>query len=45
MVEEYDSIVRNSVWDVVPRAENKLVVSSHWLYKVKQATDGSVVKH
>ena len=28
MVEEYDSIVRKSVWDVVPRPENKLVVSS-----------------
>ena len=37
MVEEYDSIVRNSVWDVVPRPENKSVVSSCWLYKVKQA--------
>eukprot|EP00253_Pinus_taeda_P021938 PITA_21938 len=36
MVEEYDSIVRNSVWDVVPRPENKLVVSSRWLYKVKE---------
>eukprot|EP00253_Pinus_taeda_P025897 PITA_25897 len=28
MVKEYDSIVRNSVWDVVPRPENKSVVSS-----------------
>ena len=45
MVEEYDSIVRNSVWDVVPRPENKSVVSSRWLYKVKQAADGSVEKH
>eukprot|EP00253_Pinus_taeda_P030602 PITA_30602 len=26
MVEEYDSIVHNSVWDVVPRPKNKLVV-------------------
>eukprot|EP00253_Pinus_taeda_P031677 PITA_31677 len=34
MVEEYDSIVCNSVWDVVPRPENKSVVSSRWLYKV-----------
>eukprot|EP00253_Pinus_taeda_P018453 PITA_18453 len=33
MVEEYDSIVRNSVWDVVPRLEDKSVVSSCWLYK------------
>ncbi len=39
MVEEYDSIVRNSVWDVVPRPKNKSVVSSHWIYKVKQAAN------
>eukprot|EP00253_Pinus_taeda_P021914 PITA_21914 len=45
MVEEYDSIVRISVWDVVPRLENKSVVSSHWLYKVKKVVDGSVEKH
>ena len=45
MVEEYDSIVRNNVWDVVSRPENKSVVSSHWLYRVKQAIDGSVEKH
>eukprot|EP00253_Pinus_taeda_P030482 PITA_30482 len=45
MVQEYDSIVRNSVWDVVLRLEKKSIVSSHWLYKVKQAIDGSVEKH
>ena len=44
MVEEYDSIVCNSVWDVVLRPENKLVVSSRWLYKVKQAVnDGRIM--
>eukprot|EP00253_Pinus_taeda_P034662 PITA_34662 len=37
MVEEYDSTVRNSFWDVAPRLENKLVVSSRWLYKLSQA--------
>ena len=45
MVEEYDSIVHNSVWDVVLRPENKSVVSSCWIYKVEKATDGSVEKH
>ena len=45
MVEEYDSIVCNSIWDVVPRLENKSVVSSRCLYKVKQAVDVSVEKH
>ena len=42
MVEEYDSIVRNSAWEIVPRLEGKSVVGSRWIYKVKQAADGSV---
>eukprot|EP00253_Pinus_taeda_P001501 PITA_01501 len=45
MVEEYDSIVRNNVWDVVPRREDTSVVSSRWIYKIKQAANGSVEKH
>ena len=45
MVEEYDSIVRNSVWDVVLRPEDKSIVSSRWIYKVKKAANGSVEKH
>jgi len=38
MVEEYDSIIKNSVWEVVPRPTNKSVVSSIWIYKLNQAT-------
>eukprot|EP00253_Pinus_taeda_P025283 PITA_25283 len=45
MVEEYDSIVRNSAWEIVPRSEGKSVVGSRWIYKVKQAADGSVEKY
>eukprot|EP00253_Pinus_taeda_P009800 PITA_09800 len=45
MVEKYDAIIRNSVWNEVPRPTNKSVVSSRWLYKVNQAADGSVEKH
>lgn len=45
MVEEYNSIVQNCVWDVVPRPQDKLVVSSRWLDKVKQVANGSVEKH
>jgi hypothetical protein len=42
---EYDSIVRNDVWDVVSRPVGKSVVTSRWLYKTKIAADGSVEKH
>ena len=45
MVEEYDSIMRNNVWDVVPRLGDKSMVTSRWFYKVKQAADGSIEKH
>jgi len=45
MVEEYDSIIRNNAWEVVPRPEDKSMVGSRWIYKVKQAAYGSVKKH
>ena len=45
MVEEYDSIMKNQVWEVVPRPEGKKVVGFRWIYKVKHATDGSMQKY
>ena len=44
MIEEYDSILKNDVWTVVPRPHGKSVVTSKWLYKIKHAADGSVEK-
>ena len=45
MVEEYDSIMNNQVWDVVSRPQGKKVVGSRWIYKVKHAADKSVEKY
>jgi hypothetical protein len=44
MVEEYASIMKNDVWEVVPRPDGKSVVTSRWLYKIKHVADGSVEK-
>jgi hypothetical protein len=44
MIEEYQSIMKNDVWDIVPRPKEKSVVTSKWLYKIKHATDGSIEK-
>jgi hypothetical protein len=41
MVEEYDSIVKNSAWEIVPRPVDKSVVGLRWIYKVKKDIDGS----
>jgi hypothetical protein len=45
MMEEYASIMKNDVWEVVPRLEGKKVVGSKWIYKVKHATDGIMDKY
>jgi hypothetical protein len=44
MLEEYDSIIRNDVWEVVLRPVGKSVVPSRWLYKNKYAADGIIEK-
>ena len=45
MMEEYHSIMKNGIWDVVPRPKGKFVVTSKWIFKIKHAVDGSVEKH
>ena len=44
MHEEYESIMKNDVWDVVPRPKDKAVVTLKWLYKIKHGSDGSAKK-
>ncbi len=45
MVEECNSIMKNDVWEVVPRPEDRLVVGSRWIYKIKYAADDSIEKY
>jgi hypothetical protein len=44
MLEEYMSILKNNVRNIVPRPKDKSVVSSKWIYKIKHTADGSVEK-
>jgi hypothetical protein len=45
MTEEHQSIMKNEVWEIVPRPKEKLVVTSKWVYKIKHAADRSVDKY
>jgi hypothetical protein len=45
MIEEYQSIIKNEVWEIVTRQNNKDGVSSIWLFKIKYAADGSIEKY
>jgi hypothetical protein len=43
--EEYQSIIKNDVWEIVPRPKSKDVVSSKWIFKIKHVADGSIEKY
>lgn len=45
MVEENSSIMTNDVWEVVSGLEDRLVVGSQWIYKIKYVADDSVEKY
>lgn len=44
MVEEYSSIIRNDVSDMVSCPKGKSMVSLKWIDKIKHVADGSVEK-
>ena len=44
-MDEYHSIMKNDVWEIVLRPEGKSMVTSRWLYKLKHVADGSVEKY
>jgi hypothetical protein len=45
MKKEHQSIMKNDVWEIVPRPKEKLVVTSKWVYKIKHVADGSMEKY
>ena len=45
MIEEYQSIINNDVWDVIPRPKGNSIVTSIWIYKMKHAAYGSIEKY
>jgi hypothetical protein len=45
MMEEYQSIMKNDVWEIVPRPEGKLVVNSKWIYMINHAIDINIKKY
>jgi hypothetical protein len=45
MTKEYQSIIKNDVWEIVPRPKSKDVVSSKWIFKIKHAANRSIEKY
>nr|GEY42829.1 ribonuclease H-like domain-containing protein [Tanacetum cinerariifolium] len=45
MLDEYNALITNRTWDLVPRLANVNVVSSMWLFKHKFNADGSLSRY
>ena len=43
--EEYNSLMSNETWDLVPRPEGCNVIGSKWVMKIKRDADGNVDRH
>ena len=44
-MDEYQSIMKNNVWDIVMRLEGKSMVKSKWIYNIMHAIHGNIEKH
>jgi hypothetical protein len=44
MKEEYNSLLKNQTWDLVPLPSGRKLVMCRWVYRTKSATDGQVSK-
>lgn len=45
MEKEIETLKRNETWSLVPRPENKKVLSNKWVFKTKRNTEGQVERY
>jgi hypothetical protein len=45
MDEEYNGLMRNKMWHLVPAMRNKYIVDCKWVYKIKKKFDGTIDRY
>jgi hypothetical protein len=45
MQEEYNSLLENQTWDMVPLPSGKKLVRCRWVYRTKSVADGQIIKY
>ncbi|KAK0597790.1 hypothetical protein LWI29_028612 [Acer saccharum] len=45
MSEEFDALIRNDTWDLVPSHPSQNTVGCKWVFRIKRSRDGSISKY
>jgi hypothetical protein len=45
MEDEYNALLRNKTWKLVPPQADRNLINCKWAYKIKQKADGSIDCH
>lgn len=45
MKSEYDTLMTNGTWSLVPKSDKQKIIGNKWVYRVKYNTDGSIAKY
>jgi len=45
MTDEYEALISNDTWDLVPHTPSQNLVASKWVYKIKYRSDGAVERY
>jgi hypothetical protein len=42
MEEEYNALIQNKTWHLVPPSNNKNLIDCKWVYRIKKRSDGTI---
>jgi histone deacetylase 1/2 len=45
MDEEYDALMKNQTWRLVPRWQGTNIIDCRWIYKIKGKSDGTIDRY
>ena len=45
MDEEYDALMKNKTWHLVPNQRGKNIIDCKWVYRIKRKADGSIDRY
>ncbi|XP_038904288.1 uncharacterized mitochondrial protein AtMg00820-like [Benincasa hispida] len=45
MLEEYEALIRNNTWSLTPLPQDRKVIGSKWVFKLKQTPSGEIARY